>query len=326
MPQITKGGFHPAIDPSTRRLDWNAIIAIGLLHVGCFLAPLTFSWSGLFVALFLVWATACLGITLCYHRLLTHRSFESPKWVEYFLTVLGCLNWQGGPARWVGTHRLHHRDSDQPCDPHSPRHGLIWSHMLWMLFQDSDDFRPLDAAKDLLRDPVIAWLDNYFYLPQFALAGLLYGVGYLIGGHAIALSWVVWGICLRTVFVYHGTWFVNSASHFCGYRNFETTDDSRNNWWVAALSFGEGWHNNHHAYQRSAAHGMKWWEVDLTYMTIRLMARLGMAKKIVLPENEVATSAFIQRRRVTTTGNIRKLETAQLPLVLRILRLLAVWT
>jgi len=201
-----KGEIHPSIDPKKRRFDWITIIAIGTLHLLCILAPFTFSWSGLAVMLVMIWVGAGLGITLCYHRLLTHRSFTTPKWMEYFLTTLGTLNWQGGPARWVGTHRLHHRDSDQPLDPHSPRHGFSWSHVLWTFYEDSDEFRPLEAAKDLLRDPVIAWLDRYFYIPQFGLVALLYAVAYAIGGHMLALSWVIWGVAVRTVFVYHGTW------------------------------------------------------------------------------------------------------------------------
>jgi len=325
--KAAKGEIHPTINPSSRRYDWNVIIGITALHLVAVAAPWTFTWSGLVIFFVLMWATAALGITLCYHRLLTHRSFATPKWVEYILTVIGTLNWQGGPIRWVGTHRLHHRDSDQPADPHSPRHGFTWAHVWWTMFKDNEGFKPLDAARDLQRDPVIAWLDKYFFIPQFVLMGILYGVGYAVGGNALGLSWLVWGVALRTVVVYHGTWFVNSASHVFGYRNFETTDDSRNNWWVAALSFGEGWHNNHHAYQRSAAHGLRWWEIDLTYLTILFMARLGLATKIVLPESEIPKSAMIRHRdRVPArvTGRIRKLEPGRVSWTVKVLQLLAV--
>lgn len=281
---LTTAPMAPAVDPATRRLDWKVIIAIALIHLACLAAPFTFTWSGFVLMVAMIWICGALGITLCYHRLLTHRSFETPKLVEYFLIVIGTLNWQGGPIHWVGTHRLHHRDSDQPGDPHSPRHGFSWSHLFWTLYKDNDDFRPYDAAKDLLRDPVIAWLDRFFFIPQFAVAGLLLGLGWWIGGPRVGLSWLVWGTALRTVIVYHGTWFVNSASHTWGYRNFETTDDSRNNWWVAALAFGEGWHNNHHAQQRSAAHGMRWFEIDPTWYIIRGMEFVGLARKVVRPK------------------------------------------
>lgn len=280
-----------SVDPHNRRLDWPIIIALSTIHLLCLAAPFTFTWSGLALAVFFAWFCAGLGITLCYHRLLTHRSFTTPKWFEYVLTIIGTLNWQGGPAHWVGTHRLHHAESDQPADPHSPRHGGFWAHVLWTCYKDSPSFKPYDAAKDLMRDPVQAAINRWFFVPQFVLAIALYAIGWAIGGHELAISWFIWVSCVRTVFVWHGTWLVNSASHLWGYRNFETTDDSRNNWWVAFLSFGEGWHNNHHAYQRSAAHGLRWWELDVTWLTIRALAVVGLAKNIVVPEAEIPAMA-----------------------------------
>jgi len=286
--------FAPIIDPKNRNLDYKTITAIGLLHVGCigaFFLPI--HWTSLVLCLLFVWIGGNLGITLAYHRLLTHRSFKTPKWFEYLITICGCLEWQGGPIRWVGTHRLHHKESDHEADPHTPKHGFLWAHMTWCMHRDHADFKPYEAAKDLTRDPVHVFLDKYFYLPQFILGGLLYAGGYLAGeylfamnGHMLALSWVVWAICIRTVATYHGTWFVNSATHTWGYRNFNTTDDSRNSWWVAFVSFGEGWHNNHHAFQRSAAHGLKWWEFDMTWLQIKFLSLIGLAKEIQLPSEE----------------------------------------
>lgn len=329
--QLFKSGvFHPSIDPAHRRPDWAVIIAFIALHVGCLAAPFTFTWSSLFLALGLIWLCAGIGITLCYHRLLTHRSFHTPKWFEYVLTVIGTLNWQGGPIKWVGVHRLHHRDSDLPGDPHSPNNGFNWAHIGWMLYKDHDDFKPREAAKDLMRDKVTKWLDDYFFLPQFALVAILYGIGYSIdrAPFGLGFSFVIWGVCVRTVVVYHGTWLVNSASHIWGYRNFETTDQSRNNWWVAVLSFGEGWHNNHHAYQRSAAHGLRWWELDMTYLTIRFLAMFGLATKVVVPEAEVPRSRLLRiRDRVAaraTERRIRHLDPTPLSWTQRILQLLAV--
>jgi fatty-acid desaturase len=142
-------------------------------------------------------------------------------------------------------------------------------------------FQPRDAAKDLQRDPVMVWIDRYHYVPQFALAAALLGIGWLIGGPLMGLSYVVWGVCVRTIFTFHATWFVNSAAHTWGYQSHDTGDDSKNNWWVAVLSFGEGWHNNHHAAQRAAAHGRRWWEVDMTYWTIKAMSWVGLAREIV---------------------------------------------
>ena len=270
-------------------VHWPSFIPIAALHVGClgvFFTP--FSWWLVVMTFFLWWVCGGLGICLCYHRLLTHRSFKTPKAVEYFLTLLGNLNWQGSPIYWVGMHRLHHYHSDGEEDPHSPRHGFTWAHVLWCLTKDPDARDPRLAAKDLERDPVMAVLDRTCYLPQFVLAAALFAIGAWRWGAGWSiphgLAWVVWGVCVRTVLVYHVTWFVNSASHTWGYKNFETTDDSRNTWWVALLGFGEGWHNNHHAQQRSAAHGMRWWELDVTYLTIRLMGLCGLATDIVKPD------------------------------------------
>ena len=266
-------------------IDWTVVIGIGTLHLVALAAPFTFTWSGLVVFALMCWITGGLGITLCYHRLLTHRSFKTPKWFEYFLTSLACMAWQGGPAQWVGVHRIHHAHSDEDEDPHTPNHGFTWAHMLWCMSRNGENGQPAEAAaKDLLRDPVHRWLNNYFIVPQFGLAALLILGGYLWGGWFTAASWAVWGVALRTVFVYHGTWFVNSASHTWGYQNFRTGDRSTNLWWVAVVSFGEGWHNNHHAQQRSAAHGMKWWEFDLTWWTIRALSVVGLARDIVKPD------------------------------------------
>ncbi|MBL0927766.1 MAG: fatty acid desaturase [Phycisphaerales bacterium] len=255
---------------------------MALLHAACVAAPFVFTWSGLAVAVALWVLTGGLGICLCYHRLLTHRSFKTHKWVEYALTVLGTMTFQGGPLRWVSVHRIHHKHSDHDEDPHSPKHGFNWSHVLWTMAASPKGEDRAPAAKDLARDPVMVLIDRWHFVPQVALGAVLFGLGHWLAG--AGLSWLVWGVAVRTVFVFHATWFVNSASHTWGYRNYATDDDSKNNWWVALLSFGEGWHNNHHAEQRAAAHGRRWFEVDLTYLTIRAMALVGLAWDIVPAE------------------------------------------
>jgi len=265
------------------------ILGIGVMHIVALgaLLPSTFSWSGLALAVFFAWLTGGIGITLCYHRLLTHRSFKTPKWFEYLLTACGCLAWQGGPVTWVGVHRLHHKHSDSDHDPHSPQHGFTWAHILWTLHDRIEGINGKDAAKDLLRDPGHRLLDRYFWAPQFILTAFLLFVGWMLGGWQLAVSWVVWAIALRTVAVFHITWFVNSAAHTWGYQNYKSTGEySTNLWWVALLSFGEGWHNNHHALPRSAAHGLRWFEFDLTYWTIRVLSWVGLAKQIVMPRED----------------------------------------
>jgi len=265
------------------RLDWTTISGITAMHLLCILAPFFFSWSGFFIAIVLWWFVGCWGVCIGYHRLLTHRSFNSPKWFEYFLAILGVLNWQGGPIRWVGVHRIHHAHSDEEGDPHTPQHGFTWAHMFWLFLKNRVD--ALSVTKDLQRDPVLVFIDRWASLPQIILAILLFGLGWLfLGSWNGGMSWFIWGVCVRTVFVFHSTWFVNSASHTWGYQNFDTGDNSKNNWWVALLAFGEGWHNNHHAQQRSAAHGMRWWEIDFSYLSIRFFELIGLAKNVVRPK------------------------------------------
>jgi len=254
------------------RIIWPSFWGIAILHGACLAAPFAFSWSALAVAVVLYWAVCGLGISMGYHRLFTHRGFETSRFFYVLLAALGTMNFQGGPIQWVGIHRIHHRDSDTDHDPHSPRHGFLWAHLLWCLARDPLGRDVTVAAGDLKKDPVMVWLDRWFWVPQAVLAVVLY----LAGGW----SWVIWGVAVRTVFTYHATWLVNSASHLWGYRNFETKDDSRNNWWVALISWGEGWHNNHHAHQRSARHGLRWFEVDPTWWTLVLLRKLGIVRKL----------------------------------------------
>jgi stearoyl-CoA desaturase (delta-9 desaturase) len=261
-------------------ISWGALLWIGGIHLGALLAPFYFTWSGLVVFLVLYVVTG-LGITLGYHRLLTHRSFHTNRFVEYLLTLCGVLANEGGPLRWAATHRRHHTHSDEGDDPHSPKHGFWWSHFGWWMHNDPVERRPdqgLHNVKDLAKLWGHRFFQRFHWLFPILLAGVLYGLGELWGG--VGLSWVVWGIFARSVWVYHTTWLVNSATHVWGYRNFETKDDSKNLWWVAALTFGEGWHNNHHAHQRSARHGLRWWEFDITYMVIRAMAWVGLARDV----------------------------------------------
>jgi stearoyl-CoA desaturase (delta-9 desaturase) len=211
-----------------------------------------------------------------YHRLLTHRAFETPRFFRYFLATIGTMAWQGGPIYWVGTHRMHHSESDQLGDPHSPHHGFGWGHILWCFVNDPFGRDARDAAKDLQKDRGMVWIDKFFYVPQIVLGVILYFAG--------GWSWVVWGIAVRTVVSYHSTWFVNSPSPILGYRNFDTKEESRNNWWVALISWGEGWHNNHHAFQRSASFGLRWFEFDITYVTIKALSYIGLTRNIYVPE------------------------------------------
>jgi stearoyl-CoA desaturase (delta-9 desaturase) len=258
------------------RFSWVTIIFMALIHFGALFAllPSNFSWRAIALTVFLHWVTGGLGVTLGWHRLATHRSFQTPKWLEYFLIFCGALSCQGGVIDWVGRHRIHHLHSDTTADPHDSNRGFWWSHMEWMFYQVPASQDVPRFTKDISDDPVYQFLDKYFIPVQFALGILLY----LIGGW----SFVAWGIFARLVLVFHCTWFVNSATHKFGYRTYESNDCSKNCWWVALLTYGEGWHNNHHAYQYSARHGMKWWEIDFTWMTIQFFQWLGLAQNVKL--------------------------------------------
>ena len=267
----------------TSKIKWDILAGILFIHAGALLAPFTFTWSAFWVFMVLQFATGLLGITLCYHRLLAHRSFQVPKWLEYVLTVFGTLAIQGGPIKWVSTHRVHHAFSDRPQDPHSPTRGFWWAHVLWLFAYDEVLDHPVKYrrfAPDLARDPVHVWIEKTSGLQSTLLALALFALG--------GWPWLVWGFFFRATFVYHITWFVNSAAHLWGYQSYETNEGSCNNWWVALLSYGEGWHNNHHAYLHSAAHGLRWWELDITYMTIRLLAWMKLASRIRLPQGNPA--------------------------------------
>ena len=262
-----------------RQLDWRVTAGIASMHIlaiGCAM-PFTWTWGAITWFVVCTLTSGLIGINLCYHRLLTHRSFRTYTWCEYLLTACGCTAWQGGPCSWVGIHRLHHAHADADNDPHTPNHGFTWSHIGWMLWKTEAGRDPQEVTKDLQRDQGLRFLDRYFYIPQLLLACCALTSGWLLYGWKTGVGWLVWGIGFRTVLVYHATWFVNSAAHTWGYRHYATKDGSKNLWWVALLSFGEGWHNNHHENDRAANHGRRWWEIDPTFRLIQFLALLGLA-------------------------------------------------
>ncbi len=257
-------------------LDWSVIIYMTSIHCVALLAlfPTNFSWEAVEVACLLYWLTGGIGITLGFHRLVSHRSFETAKWLEYVLVFCGTLACQGGPIRWIGLHRIHHKYSDTQDDPHDSNQGFWWSHMGWMLHHIPADLEVPRYTQDIADDWFYQFCQKYMIPIQVVLGLCLYFLG--------GWSFVIWGIFVRLVLVFHVTWFVNSATHKFGYQSHESNDNSTNCWWVALLSFGEGWHNNHHAFQYSARHGLQWWEIDITWMTIQLLQFLGLAKNVKL--------------------------------------------
>ncbi|QDT00097.1 acyl-CoA desaturase [Adhaeretor mobilis] len=292
-------GYAAAVSTACRKakdsfselgFNWPIVIWIAMVHVLAIGAPFFFSWPALITCVALAFATGSFGVCMGYHRLLTHQSFQTYRPVKWVLAFLGGLSGEGSALTWVAQHRKHHAFSDHEGDPHSPRDGNWWSHMLWFMPNFGKKWhRELlqRYAPDIMKDKVMVAL-HYLFLPaHFASAVALFAFGYFgpeswgLGTAWAGTGMIVWGLGVRMVYVLHITWFVNSATHLWGYRNYETSDDSRNLWWVGILAWGEGWHNNHHAYQRVARQGHRWWEFDSTYCVIWLMEKVGLAWDVV---------------------------------------------
>jgi stearoyl-CoA desaturase (delta-9 desaturase) len=279
------------------RIFWRYLSVFIALHVLALLAlhPYFFSWTGVALVFLGNYVFGSLGINVGYHRLLTHQSFTCPKWLERFFVLCGVCSLQDSPGRWVAIHRMHHQHSDEQPDPHSPLVSFLWGHVGWLVVENRE-IATLSTfqkyAPDIFLDPFYRGLHRrHFWIVVYALhaAALLllgYLAGWLLTGTVagtlqFGASVLVWGVIVRTVYVWHITWAVNSAAHRWGYRNYETGEASRNNWVVALLTNGEGWHNNHHADPRCAAHGHRWWEFDLTYLSIKALSRVGLVRDVV---------------------------------------------
>jgi stearoyl-CoA desaturase (delta-9 desaturase) len=295
LPRVPK----PRMVDSRSRILWEYLIPVIIFHL---LIPLAFfsyffSWWGvafLFIGNYLF---TSVGIGAGYHRLLTHRGFKTSKTFEHLLALLGVCSFQDSPARWVLVHRVHHQHSDHQPDPHTPKVSAYWAHVGWLFVENRELSTGVaydKYARDIMRDPFYRWLQRglnwvWVYLIHAILITAMGGlIGYLVTGTgAGALQWTaiwfMWGVVMRTVFTWHVTWGINSFAHMWGYRNYETREDSRNNWLFALLTNGEGWHNNHHADPRTAQHGHRWWEIDVTYITLAVLEKLGIVHDVVRP-------------------------------------------
>jgi len=272
-------------------LNWVTLTTIAIFHAGALAAFFFFSWQRLAVMAILYVLAINVGIGMCYHRLLTHRGYQTPKWIEYLMSIFATTSLEGGPIFWVATHRVHHQLSDQEGDPHTPREGGWWAHTGWILFGEALHAQTEVLNRycpDLNRDKFHVWLSKFHWLPITVSGMLLIAGGWIWGGWQSALGMVLWGVFLRVTLGLHATWLVNSATHLWGSRRFETRDDSRNSWWVAMLTGGEGWHNNHHAHPVSARHGLKWYELDPNFWGIWLLSKVGLAKKIRVAQYDPA--------------------------------------
>jgi len=266
-----------------RGVNWITSIFMVIFHVLAVVALFMFTWKGLIAFVVLYVLAINVGIGMGYHRLLTHRGYKVPRWLEYVIATCATLSLEGGPIFWVATHRVHHQHSDREGDPHSPNEGTWWSHMGWIVTGQSLHAETAVLSRyapDLARDKYHVWLSKYHWVPLTTVGLLLLAWG----------GWpvVMWGIFLRVTVGLHATWLVNSATHIWGSRRFETRDDSRNSWWVALLTGGEGWHNNHHAHPVSARHGLKWYEFDPNYYGIWLLKVVGLARDVKIAQYDPA--------------------------------------
>lgn len=259
------------------RVSLSTIVAILLVHLLACAAPWTVTAPGLAAFCLLYYATLGLGITLGYHRLLAHKSYETRSSIRLLLTVFGVLALQGGPLSWVASHRAHHRFADRDGDPHSPRKGLLWAHCGWLLSVDSESPEVTNPSEF---GPAVAFLERHCVCINLLAPIFVLSAASFVWDVRTVASILVWGFALRAVCVWHATWSVNSLAHRYGYRSYATKDDSRNNIFVALATFGEGWHNNHHGRPRDARHGRGRREPDATYLLIRCLARLGLAWKV----------------------------------------------
>ncbi len=255
--------------------------------------------SGDLALLLSMYALTAMGVTIGFHRMLTHRSFRPHPVVKFLLLVLGSMSLEGPAVQWAATHTKHHAQADREGDPHSPVEGFFHAHIGWMFKDREAD--PTVYARHLLSDPIVMFVSRTF----FVWVGLSLLIPFLLGG------WpgLLWGGLVRLCLTHHVTWSVNSVCHTFGKREFETADRSRNEWLVGLLAFGEGWHNNHHAFPRSAFHGMHWWQVDLSSYIIWTLERVGLVKEVYR-----VTPAMLARRSAASVETNRQAATPGGPL------------
>jgi stearoyl-CoA desaturase (delta-9 desaturase) len=260
---------------------------VGLYVVG-------FSWSGLALAIGLYYARMFF-VTGVYHRYFSHRAYKTSRWFQFVIALLGGMSVQKGALWWAGHHRHHHKFSDQPEDLHSPRQqGTLWSHVGWIVSREHNETR-YDLIRDFARFPELVWLNKYHSVPVALYGGLLYAT--------LGLPGFVWGFLVSTVLLWHGTFTINSLSHVFGSRRYNTTDDSKNNWFLALLTMGEGWHNNHHHYQSTANQGFYWWELDLSYYVLWSLARVGLVWDLRKPPQWVLEEGRGKPKKVSAAVN-----------------------
>ncbi|RDI46492.1 acyl-CoA desaturase [Aquicella lusitana] len=263
------------------KIDWLRAMPFILVNLGCLLVFwVGFSWVA-FITAAVLYFVRLFSIGAFYHRYFSHKTYKTNRFWQCIFAMIGSSSAQRGPLWWAAHHRQHHMVSDEPADAHSPvQHGFFWSHVGWFLSKKHYYYNP-ERVKDLARYPELVFLDRYDNLMPTVLFISLFVAGFLMHKFAPGLGtsagqMIVWGFCISTIALFHTTVTINSVSHVIGKKRFATKDNSRNNFLLALLTFGEGWHNNHHYYPATARQGFVWWEIDITYYVIKLMELLGI--------------------------------------------------
>ncbi|MDE2421375.1 MAG: acyl-CoA desaturase [Gammaproteobacteria bacterium] len=268
-----------------RQIDWVRIIPFILLHMSCLAVFFVgVSWFAIIVMIGF-YLLRMFAITAFYHRYFSHKAFKTGRLVQFIFALIGVMSTQNGPLWWAAHHRYHHRHADQPSDLHSPRDGFWYSHMGWFL--NKQNFATQEyLVKDWIKFPELRWLDRHSVLISVMTAASFWIVGSALAHYAPSLKTngiqlFVWGFLISTILLTHITLTINSFAHRFGFRTYETQDDSRNNWFLAILTLGEGWHNNHHYCPASVRQGFIWWQIDISYYILRMMAAVGLVWDLV---------------------------------------------
>ncbi|ESQ36285.1 hypothetical protein EUTSA_v10008319mg [Eutrema salsugineum] len=257
-------------------VDVIRMLTVLIVHFLCLLAPFNYNWEALQFGS-VVFLVTGLSITFSYHRNLSHRSFKLPKWLEYPCAYSALFALQGDPMDWVSIHRFHHQFTDSKRDPHSPKEGLWFSHILWIF--DTLYIKYKCGGRDNVKDLKEQWFYRFLRRTIAVHIVMYWTFLYLYGG----LPYLTCGGGVPNMIGYHGTWLINSACHIWGSRSWNTKDTSRNIWWLSIFTMGESWHNNHHAFESSARQGLEWWQIDITWYLIRLLEVVGLATDVKLP-------------------------------------------
>ena len=280
--------------------NWVSGSGFILIHLACILVIWAgFSWTAL-IALFVTYAVRMFGITAGYHRYFSHRTFKTSRFFQFILAWIGASTAQKGPLWWAANHRHHHKYSDKEEDIHSPKQdGFWWSHVGWILSDVYKDTN-LKYVKDLAKFPELKFLNRFHLIPPIVMGVSMFLLGWALQVYFPSLNtsgfqMLVWGFIVSTVMVYHGTFLVNSLTHVFGRKRFETGDDSRNSFWIALITLGEGWHNNHHRFPSSERQGFYWWELDISHYTLRVLSWFNIVWDLRTPPKRVYAKSRVKK-------------------------------